>query len=65
MIKLTFLKALMLIRQLCQKKYIICHYWYYLDEGFKSQPTSVNATGLGKSIQSVFNQWFVIATLMY
>ena len=37
MIELTFLKELKLIRQASQKKYDICHYWYFLNKGFKFQ----------------------------
>ena len=36
MIELTFLKELMLIGQGNQKG--VCHYWYFLNEGFKFQP---------------------------
>ena len=35
MIELTFLKELMLIRQGIQKECDVCHYWYFLDKGFK------------------------------
>ena len=42
MIELTFLKVLMLIRQVHQKKYNICHYWYFLDKWFKFQPDACN-----------------------
>ena len=42
MIELTFLKKLMLIRQINQKKCDICHYWYFLDKGFKFQPDVYN-----------------------
>ena len=37
MLELTFLKIFMLIRQSTSKKCIICHYWYFLDKGFKLQ----------------------------
>ena len=32
------LKKLTLIRQLRQKKYDICHYWYFLDKNFNFEP---------------------------
>ena len=35
MIRLTFLKVLVLLRQVHQKK---CHYWYFLNKGFRFQP---------------------------
>ena len=38
MIKLTFVKKLMLIRQVNQKKCDICHCWYFLNKPFKFQP---------------------------
>ena len=41
MIELMFLKVLMLIRQ-ANKEYNICHYWYFLDKGIKSQPYVCN-----------------------
>ena len=41
MIELTFLKELMLTRQENQKNYI-CHYWYFLNKGFKFQPNICN-----------------------
>ena len=50
MIELTFLKILMLIRQINQKSIAtigigiatICHYWYFLIKGFKFQPNAYN-----------------------
>ena len=39
-IELTFLNKLALIRQANQKN--ICHYWYFLDKGFKFQPHVCN-----------------------
>ena len=42
MTELTFLKVLMLIRQVHQKSFIICHFWYILDKGFKFQPDVCN-----------------------
>ena len=43
MIKLKFLKELMLIRQVNQKKAIlICHNRYFLDKGFMFQPNICN-----------------------
>ena len=36
MIKMTFLKVLMLIKQKHQKSHIF-HYWYFLDKEFKFQ----------------------------
>ena len=38
---LTFLKELMLTRQENQKN-DICHYWYFLNKGFKFQPNICN-----------------------
>ena len=37
MIELTFLKELMLIKQVHQKSNI-CYYWYFLNYSFKFQP---------------------------
>ena len=37
MIKLTFLKEFLLIKQAHQKSVIFRHYWYFLDKGFKLQ----------------------------
>ena len=37
MIELTFLKKLILIKQMNQKECDICHYWYFLDKGFRFQ----------------------------
>ena len=37
MIEMAFLKELPWIEQVNQKFYI-CHYWYFLDKGFKFQP---------------------------
>ena len=42
MIELTYLKALMLIRQVNQKQCNVCHYWYFLDKRFKFQPDICN-----------------------
>ena len=45
MIELTFLKELMLIRKKRvsnQKRCDICHYWYFLEKGFKFQPNVCN-----------------------
>ena len=43
MIKLKFLKELMLTRQVNQKKVIfICHNRYFLDKGFMFQPNTCN-----------------------
>ena len=41
MIELTFLKMLMLIRQVNQECSIY-HYWYFLGKGFKFQPDVCN-----------------------
>ena len=37
MIELRFLKEIMLIRQVNEKECDICHYWYFLFKGLKSQ----------------------------
>ena len=37
MIELRFLKEMMLIRQVNEKECDICHYWYFLFKGLKSQ----------------------------
>ena len=37
LIKLTFLKGLVLIRRLHPKSFFICLYWYFLDKRFKLQ----------------------------
>ena len=34
-IRLMFQKELMLVRQNASKECDICHYWYFLDKGFK------------------------------
>ena len=36
------MKELILLRQLVQKKCMICHYWYFKDIGFKYQPYVCN-----------------------
>ena len=41
MIELTFLKELMLIKQVHQGC-DICHYWHFLDKGFKFQQDVCN-----------------------
>ena len=41
MIELTFLKELMLIKQVHQKS-DVCHYWYLLNYSFKFQPNVCN-----------------------
>ena len=41
MIELTFLKELMLIKQVHQEC-DACHYWYFLNYSFKSQPNVCN-----------------------
>ena len=38
---MNFLKELMLIRQ-ANRKSDICHYWYFLNKGFKFQPYVCN-----------------------
>ena len=42
MIELTFLKELMLIKKSTSKECHICHYWYFLNKGFKFQPSVCN-----------------------
>ena len=41
MIELSFLKEFMLIKQV-HKKYIVFHYRYFLNKGFKFQPNVYN-----------------------
>ena len=41
-IELTFLKELMLLKQVHQKECDICHYWYFLNYDFKFQPNVCN-----------------------
>ena len=41
MIELTFMKELMLIKQVHQKS-DVCHYWYFLNYSFKFQPDLCN-----------------------
>ena len=38
MIKLILQKVLTLIRLINQKKYMLCHYWYYLNKNFNYCP---------------------------
>ena len=40
--ELLFLKVLMLIRPLFLRSVLFCHYWYFLDKGFRFQPTVCN-----------------------
>ena len=42
MIELTFLKELILIRQVEQKSVITCHYWHFLNKRLKLQPDDCN-----------------------
>ena len=41
-IELTFLKELMLIKQIHKKECDICHYWYFLNYSLKFQPNVCN-----------------------
>ena len=36
------MKEFILIRQLVQKKCMICHHWYFKDIGFKCEPYGCN-----------------------
>ena len=42
MIELIFLRILMLVVRQVHLKSIFCHYWYFLDRGFKFQPSVYN-----------------------
>ena len=42
LIEFTFLKELIIITYKCIKSVDICHYWYFLDKGFKFQPDFCN-----------------------
>ena len=42
MIELTFLKELMLTKQVHQNSVSICQHWYFLSKGFKFQPIVCN-----------------------
>ena len=37
-----FLKELMLIKHVYQKKSDVCHYWYFLNFSFKFEPNACN-----------------------
>ena len=42
MIELTFLKELMLIKQVQSKECDVCHCWYFLDYSFNYQSNAGN-----------------------
>ena len=42
MIEFMFLKELMLIKQVNQKEWDSCQYWYFLNKGSKFQPNVCN-----------------------
>ena len=66
MIELAFLKELILIKQVHQKC-DICHYWYFLDEGFRFQPHVCNGCHdvlmMSTTLITLLLQTFVVLTI--